>query len=126
MKKVICFTRVSTAVQDLEPQRKEVEKAILSDGFKKDEIAYVAGKESGFKDEEERETIKLLRQALEDNPEAKDIYIFAIDRLARRVSIFLSIKENILDKNGINLTFLNPCKSSTMIKEDGKDLYKVL
>ena len=120
MKKVICFTRVSTAVQDLEPQKKEVEKAILSDGFKKDEIAYVAGKESGFKDEEERETIKLLKQAIEDNPEAKDIYIFAIDRLARRVSIFLSIKENILDKNGINLTFLNPCKSSTMIKENGE------
>lgn len=120
MKKVICFTRVSTTAQDLEPQKKAVKNAILSDGFKEDEIAYVEGKESGFKDEEERETIKLLKQALEDNPEAKDIYIFAIDRLARRVSIFLSIKENILDKNGINLTFLNPYRASTMIKENGE------
>lgn len=54
MKKVICFTRVSTTAQDLEPQKKAVKNAILSDGFKEDEIAYVEGKESGFKDEEER------------------------------------------------------------------------
>ena len=32
MIKVICFGRVSTSAQDLEPQVKEVNKAILADG----------------------------------------------------------------------------------------------
>ncbi len=47
-------------------------------------------------------------------------YVFAIDRLARKVSIVLSVKDYLL-KNNINLVFLNPHKMSTMrINEKGE------
>ena len=47
-------------------------------------------------------------------------YVFAIDRLARKVSIVLSVKDYLL-KNNINLVFLNPHKMSTMrINDNGE------
>ena len=119
MKRVICFLRVSTVQQDLEPQRVAVVREIIHDGFTEDEIEFVEGKESAIKLEEtERKTLNQLKEIIDYNPSIKDVYVFAIDRLARRVSIVLSIIEQMNDL-GVNLHFLNPYRMQTL--RDGKE-----
>ena len=115
-KKCICFVRVSTSQQDLEAQKNEVYQAALSDGYSEDEIAIVEGKESAIKKkEEERETLNEMKEIIENNPSIEAVYVYAIDRIARKVSVVLSVKEE-LDRNGINLVFLHPYKMKTLEK----------
>lgn len=119
MKKVICFCRVSSVQQDLENQKREVTKAIVKDGFKVSEIVFVEGKESAIKLEEmQRQTLSEMKDVVAKNPSIKDVYFYAIDRLARKVSIVLSIVDQMTAK-GINLHFLNPYPMQTM--RDGKE-----
>ena len=113
-KKCICFARVSTNQQDLEAQKNEVYQAALFDGYKKEEISIVEGKESAIKKkEEERQTLNEMKEIIENNPSIESVYIYAIDRLARRVSIVLSMKDYLLGKE-INLVFLHPYKMKTI------------
>ena len=121
MKKCIVFCRVSTNHQELENQREKVISIAKADGYKLDEIAIVEGKESAIKlKEEERETIKEMKSLIEQFPTIESVYVFAIDRLARRVSVILSVKDYLTEK-GINLVFLNPHKMSTLrINENGE------
>lgn len=117
MRKVVCFLRVSTTQQDLEQQREKVVAAILGDGYKKSEIVFVEGKESAIKnDEEHRVTLNQLKEEIARHP-IEAVYVFAIDRLARKVSIVLSIKDYLTERK-INLTFLNPHRMSTLTKND--------
>jgi len=116
MKKCICFVRVSTTQQDLEAQKNEVYQAALSDGYSEDEISIVEGKESAIKlKEEKRETLNEMKEIIENNPSIESVYVYAIDRIARKVSVVLSVKEE-LDKNEINLVFLHPYKMKTLEK----------
>lgn len=120
MIKCICFVRVSTAQQDFEAQKEAVIRAAIADGYKKSEIKVVEGKESAIKlSEEQRKTLIEMERVIEDNPTVESVYVFAIDRLARRVSVVLSVKDKLLER-GINLVFLNPRKMSTMMLKDGK------
>ena len=113
-KKCICFARVSTNQQDLEAQKNEVYQAALFDGYKEEEISIVEGKESAIKKkEEERQTLNEMKEIIENNPSIESVYIYAIDRLARRVSIVLSMKDYLLGKE-INLVFLHPYKMKTI------------
>ncbi|GEM_PF-2233443 len=115
-KKCICFVRVSTIQQDLEAQKNEVYQAALSDGYSEDEISIVEGKESAIKlKEEKRETLNEMKEIIENNPSIEAVYVYAIDRIARKVSVVLSVKEE-LDRNGINLVFLHPYKMKTLEK----------
>ena len=108
MYKVICFARVSTTAQDLQPQIEAVKKAILYDGYMESEILYVQGKESAIKlKEEERQTLNEMKQLVEENPTIESVYFFAVDRLARRMSIVMSVKE-WADERKLNLVFLSP------------------
>lgn len=119
MKKVVCFCRVSSSAQDLTNQRNEVLKVIKNDNFKTNEIVIVEGKESAIKlDEMERQTLNELKEVTESNPTITDVYFYAIDRLARKVSVVLSIVDQMTAK-GINLHFLNPYPMQTM--RDGKE-----
>ena len=119
MKKVVCFCRVSSSAQDLTNQRNEVLKVIKNDNFKTSEIIIVEGKESAIKlDEMERQTLNELKEVIEHNPTITDVYFYAIDRLARKVSVVLSIVDQ-MSKKGINLHFLNPYPMQTM--RDGKE-----
>ena len=119
MKKVVCFSRVSSSAQDLDNQRTEVVKAIKADGFKDKEIVYVEGKESAIKkDEMERVTLNELKMVIKENPTITDVYFYAIDRLARKVSVVLSIVDQMTALS-INLHFLNPYPMQTM--RDGKE-----
>ena len=120
-KKCICFIRVSSQQQMLEGQKEKVVAAAIADGYQPDEIAVVEGIESAIKlKEEKRETLNEMKQLIADYPTIESIYVFAIDRLARRVSVILSVKDFLLEKK-INLVFLNPHRLNTIrIDENGE------
>lgn len=119
MKKVVCFLRVSSVQQDLDTQRKAVIEAIRKDGYRLSEIAVVEGKESAIKnDEMQRQTLNEMKDLIENNESIKDVYFYAIDRLARKVSIVLSIVDYCTAR-GVNLHFLNPYPMQTL--RDGKE-----
>lgn len=122
-KKCICFSRVSSYRQDLTAQREAVKKAALKD-YKTNEIIEVSGKESAIKlDEDERQTLNEIKSLVEDYPSIEAIYFFAVDRLARRVSVVTSIKE-WADDHKINLVFLNPYPFSTWFRSTEGDWKK--
>lgn len=117
-KKCICFTRVSSSRQDLEYQQAEVKKAALKE-YKESEILEVSGKESAIKlSELERITLNEIKDLVDQYPTIESIYFFAVDRLARRVSVVMSIKE-WADEHQINLVFLNPYPFSTWFRSNG-------
>ena len=117
-KKCICFCRVSTQLQSLDEQKETVIANAIADGYKRDEIAIVEGKESAIKlKEEERQTIAEMKKIISENPSIESVYVFAIDRLARRVSVILSVKD-YLTEHKINLVFLNPHKMGTLRKDN--------
>lgn len=117
-KKCIVLLRVSTSHQDLEAQKNKVIAAAIADDYNKEEIAIVEKKESAIKlKEEEREGLNEMKEIIEANPSIESVYVFAIDRLARKVSVVLSISEYLTER-GINLVFLNPRKLSTMQRNE--------
>ena len=117
-KKCIALLRVSTTSQDLEAQRDKVIEAAIADKYEKEEIAIIEKKESAIKrKEEEREGLNEMKEIIEGNPSIESVYVFAIDRLARKVSVVLSISEYLTER-GINLVFLNPQKMSTMLRDE--------
>lgn len=119
-KKCICLCRVSTNAQDLEGQREKVVANAIADGYTMDEIAIVEKKESAINlSEMERESLNEMKEIINDNPSIESVYVFAIDRLARKVSIVLSVKDYLTER-GINLVFLNPHKMGTLRKDNGK------
>lgn len=119
MKKVVCFLRVSSVQQDLDTQRKAVLEAIRKDGYRLSEIAVVEGKESAIKNDElQRQTLNEMKELIEESDSIKDVYFYAIDRLARKVSIVLSIVDYCTAR-GVNLHFLNPYPMQTL--RDGKE-----
>ncbi len=122
MKKVICFARVSTMAQDLQPQIDAVKRQIIADGYKENEIIIVKGKESAIKlREEERQTLNEMKQLISEHPSIECCYFFAVDRLARRMSVVMSIKE-WADENKICLVFMNPQFIRTLSKNDKGEL----
>lgn len=118
MKQILALLRVSTLQQDLDAQRQAVTRAIVHDGYSVDDIEYVEKKESAIKlKEEEREGLNEMKELLEQYPSIKAVYVFAVDRLARKVSVVISIKDYLLER-GINLVFLNPRPLATMRKNE--------
>ena len=118
MKQILALLRVSTLQQDLDAQKEAVTKAIINDGYTVDEIQFIEKKESAIKlKEEEREGLQEMKELLVEYPSIKAVYCFAVDRLARRVSVVISIKDYLLER-GINLVFLNPRPLATMRKNE--------
>ena len=118
MIRCICFARVSTAQQDLTAQIDAVKRSAKFDGYLENEIVVVEGKESAIKlKEEERQTLNELKNLVNDNPTVESIYFFAVDRLARRMSVIMSVKE-WADENKINLVFLEPQRMATLQKTE--------
>ena len=118
MKQILALLRVSTLQQDLDAQKEAVTKAIINDGYTVDEIQFIEKKESAIKlKEEEREGLNEMKELLVEYPSIKAVYVFAVDRLARKVSVVISIKDYLLER-GINLVFLNPRPLATMRKNE--------
>lgn len=102
MKKVICFTRVSTTLQNLESQEKEVVTMALNDGYKKNQIILISEKESGYcLEESERDGLNKLKETIEEN-DIQCVYIWEFSRIARKLKIVVSISD-YLKKRNINL-----------------------
>lgn len=121
-KKCICLIRVSTNTQDLKGQRETVVANAIADGYTKDEIAIVEKKESAIKLlEEKRESLNEMKEIISENPSIESVYVFAIDRLARKVSVVLSVVDYLCNK-GINLVFINPHKLKTMKYDEKKKM----
>ena len=120
-KKCICLIRVSTQQQVLEGQRETVVVSAIADGYSIEEIQIIEAKESAIKlKEEKRETLNEMKDIIEKYPTIESVYVFAIDRLARKVSTILSVKDYLLERH-INLVFLNPHRLSTMrLNENGE------
>lgn len=120
-KKCICLIRVSTLSQDTTPQREKVVATAIADGYANDEIEVIEKKESAIKlKKNEREGLKEMEEIINEHPTIECVYVFAIDRLSRRVSDVLSIAESLTERN-INLVFLNPWKMSTMVFDERKN-----
>lgn len=120
--KCICLIRVSTEQQDFEGQKKVVIANAMTDGYKSEEIKIVEAKESAIKlREDERETLNEMKDLIENNNSIESVYVFAIDRLARKVSIILSVKDYLLERK-INLVFINPHKMATLRKNEQGEL----
>jgi DNA invertase Pin-like site-specific DNA recombinase len=118
MKKCICFARVSTEQQDLTAQLEAVCNAAKCDGYTNDDIITVEGKESAIAlKEEERQTLNDIKELISLHPTIESIYFFAVDRLSRRMSVIMSIKE-WADENKLNLVFLNPHRMQTLRKNE--------
>ena len=119
-KKCICLIRVSTLSQDTTPQREKVVATAIADGYTNEEIEVIEKKESAIKlKKNEREGLREMEEIINEHPTIECVYVFAIDRLSRRVSDVLSIAESLTERN-INLVFLNPWKMSTMVFDERK------
>lgn len=104
MKKAICLIRVSTTEQNTESQRKEVIANANADGFKGKDLLIIEDKESGYcLKEDERNGLNAMKEAIEDpSNDIKCVYAWELSRIARRLSILISIKDYLESKN-INL-----------------------
>lgn len=117
--KAIVFVRVSSMAQDLVPQRIEV-LDYAKRFYAEDEIAVIEGKESAIKlSEEKRKTLNEMKEIIAKHPTVEQIFCFAIDRISRRYEVVVSVI-GMLTEKCINLTFLNPQLTSTMVMQGGK------
>jgi len=119
MKKAICLVRVSTTEQNTESQREEVIEFAMKDGFKAKDILVIEDKESGYcLKEDERNGLNAMKEAIEDpSNDIKCVYAWEMSRIARRLSIVISIKEYLESKN-INLKTKK--ESISLFDTDGK------
>ena len=62
-----------------------------------------------------------MKDLIAKNKTVEAVYVFAIDRLARKVSVILSVKDYLLERN-INLVFVNPHKMATLRKDEKGNL----
>lgn len=121
--KCLVFLRVSSQHQDLAAQKVATLNAAKR-YYKDNEIEIVQGKESAIKrKEDERETLKEMKELVKENPSVETIYFFAVDRLARRIAVIYSIKE-WADENNINLFFLNPHPFGTRYFDETAKVWK--
>lgn len=102
MHKVICFTRVSTTMQDLESQEREVIAMAKGDGYKENQIILISEKESGYcLDEDERIGITQMKKAIEEQT-IDCVYCWEVSRIARRLKIVVSISDYLKERK-VNL-----------------------
>ena len=87
----IILVRVSTIIQDYEPQVKDLELFAKNLGFKK--IKYIETKESGLADLENKVGFNTLKSFIAENPSYNTIFATELSRIGRRLLILLEIKE---------------------------------
>lgn len=120
--KVIAFIRVSTHQQDFTAQREKVINEILRDGYTKDDIKVVEGKESATKtDYSERKTIEEMNRIIDEEKTVEAVYTFALDRIARKLQDELEVVDN-LKKKGVSLVILSPERLKTLKRDDKGEL----
>ena len=115
--KAILLVRVSTTVQELKDQEREVYELALKDGYSDNDIIPICEKESGIKlKEEERLGLNRLKEVVETE-DVKDVYIWEVSRLARTKKVLFSMEEYFVSRR-IQVTFKAP-NFFRLLKEDG-------
>lgn len=115
--KAILLVRVSTTVQELKEQEREVYELALKDGYSDNDIIPICEKESGIKlREEERLGLNRLKEVVETE-DVKDVYIWEVSRLARTKKVLFSMEEYFVSRR-IQVTFKAP-NFFRLLKEDG-------
>ena len=113
--KAIGLIRVSTQVQELESQSKQVKEAIIRDGYDESSIILIEDKESGCKNEEDRNGLTKLKQIIETE-QIDAVYCYELSRISRKSVIVYSIREYLINHK-VNLICLNPY--FRLLKNDG-------
>lgn len=115
--KAILLVRVSTTVQELKEQEREVYELALKDGYSDADIIPICEKESAIKlKEEERLGLNRLKEVV-DTEDVKDVYIWEVSRLARTKKVLFSMEEYFVARH-IQVTFKAP-NFFRLLKEDG-------
>lgn len=115
--KAILLVRVSTTVQELKDQEREVYELALKDGYSDNDIIPICEKESGIKlKEEERLGLNRLKEVVETE-DVKDVYIWEVSRLARTKKVLFSMEEYFVSRR-IQVTFKAP-NFFRLLKDDG-------
>ena len=115
--KAILLVRVSTTVQELKEQEREVYELAVKDGYEDKDIIPICEKESAIKlKEEERLGLNRLKEVVEKE-DVKDVYIWEVSRLARTKKVLFSMEEYFVSRH-IQVTFKAPT-FFRLLKEDG-------
>lgn len=118
MKKIILFARVSTMMQTLESQIKELENEALRQGYEKNSHILIQMKESAVTlDTEERQGIKKLKEYIEEDKDINAVVIYEISRLSRRPKVLYEMRDWLIERH-INLICLKPYM--ILLDEEGK------
>lgn len=105
--KAILLVRVSTSVQELEEQEKELYQLAVKEGYAEKDIIPICEKESGIKlSEEERLGLNRLKEVVE-NEEVGDVYIWEVSRLARTKKVLFSMQDYFVSHK-VQCTFKEP------------------
>lgn len=116
MKKCIVFARVSTEIQSLDEQSKELQLMASNDGYTKENQYIIEMKESAIKlKEEERWGLNKMKELITNDKEIDCLYIWEISRWARKKYILFSLQNYLLER-GIQLKVKNP--SITLLNPD--------
>ena len=90
-KHAIILVRVSTTIQDYEPQIKDLENYAKSKGF--NILHRVETKESGLANLQDKQGFEELKLFIKENPQYNTVFATEMSRLGRRQSILHQIKE---------------------------------
>lgn len=105
--KAILLVRVSTTVQELDEQEKELYQLAIKEGYADEDIIPICEKESGIKlSEEERLGLNRLKEVV-DTEQVKDVYIWEVSRLARTKKVLFSMQDYFISRK-IQVTFKEP------------------
>ena len=102
VKKAILLVRVSTSVQDTEPQKKALSDYAKGLGFK--QLHIIETKESGLVDEVNKIGTTEMVKFIEENPDYQTVICTEISRLARRQSVLFALRDWFVN-NSIQLLF---------------------
>jgi DNA invertase Pin-like site-specific DNA recombinase len=96
----ILLVRVSTEIQNYEPQLHDLEQYAKKKGYSK--LKRIETKESGLADSSNKVGLHSLYKFITENPEYNTVFATELSRLARRQSILHEIKEWLI-KNNVQL-----------------------
>lgn len=117
-KKCICLVRVSSEAQSYDEQSRVIYNLAKEDGYDEDSILVIADKESAIKlSEEERNGLTTLKKYIQEDDSIDRVYLFALDRLARRKKVIFSIIEFLIEHK-VNMIIKEPNHIS-LLNDDG-------
>lgn len=108
MNKICLFGRVSTQQQSLESQIQELRNEAERQGYRQEQQILIQMKESAVTlDTEERQGIRLLKEAIESDKSINAVVIYEISRLSRRPKVLYEVRDWLIERK-VNLICIKP------------------